>query len=83
MEQGETAWEKLLKGWQIVSLIVGVVVGFFVTAPDGIPDWLFSAIVILVVSLTPYAVYRVLFAPVPTVEECDRTPRADRRRWVR
>lgn len=78
MEQDETGWEKLLKGWQIVSLIIGVVVGFFVTAPE-----LFSAIVILAVSLAPYAVYRLLFKPVPTVEERDRAPPADRRRWVR
>lgn len=83
MEQDETGWEKLLKGWQIVSLIVGVLMGFFVTAPDGIPDWLFSAIVILAVGLAPYAVYRLLFKPVPTVEERDRAPPADRRRWVR
>lgn len=83
MEQGETAWEKLLKGRQIASLIVGVVVGFFMTAPDGIPGWLFNAIVILVVSLTPYAIYRALFAPVPTIEERDRTPPADHRRWLR
>lgn len=83
MQQDETAWEKLLKGWQIVSLIVGVLVGFFVTAPDGIPEWLFSVIVILAVGLAPYAVYRLLFKPVPTVEERDRVPPADRRRWVR
>lgn len=83
MEQDEMGWEKLLKGWQIVSLIVGVLMGFFVTAPDGIPDWLFSMLVILAVTLAPYILYRALFKPVPTVEERDRVPPADRRRWVR
>lgn len=83
MQQDETAWQKLLKAWQIVSLIIGAIFGFVVTPPDGIPDWLFSVIVILAVSLAPYAIYRILFAPVPTVEERDRTPPADRRRWLR
>ena len=83
MQQDEAGWKKLLKGSLLVPLIIGVVVGFFVTAPDWIPDWLFSGVLIPVLSLASYAVYRALFAPVPTVEERDRVLPADRRRWVR